>query len=49
MEGRKEGETKKTIELIENFLRHGVGWDVIRQATGIDPEGFEHLRKKMPE
>ena len=51
-EGRQEGELKGRQEgqvaTIESFLRVGVGWPIIKQATGIDQEEFELLRRQTP-
>ena len=41
-EGRQEGQ----VATIESFLRAGVGWSTIKQATGIDKEAFELLRRQ---
>ena len=43
-EGRQEGRQEGQIATIESFLRAGVGWSTIKQATGIDQEAFELLR-----
>ncbi len=40
-EGRQEGR----LGTIENFLRAGVEWSVITEATGIDQEAFRALRR----
>ena len=45
-EGRQEGELKGQVATIESFLRAGVGWPIIKQATGIDQEEFELLRRQ---
>ena len=45
-EGRQEGELKGQVATIESFLSAGVGWPIIKQATGIDQEEFESLRRK---
>ena len=31
---------------IESFLRAGVEWSIIEQATGIDQQAFELLRRR---
>ena len=50
LEGRQEGMLKGRQEgqvaTIESFLRAGVGWPIIKQATGIDQEAFELLRRQ---
>ena len=45
-EGRQEGRQEGQVATIESFLRAGVGWATIKQATGIDQEAFELLRRK---
>ena len=42
LKGRQEGQ----VATIESFLRAGVGWPIIKQATGIDQEAFELLRRR---
>ena len=42
LKGRQEGQ----VATIESFLRAGVEWSTIKQATGIDPEAFELLRRQ---
>ena len=42
LEGRQEGQ----VATIESFLRAGIGWPIIKQATGIDQEEFELLRRQ---
>jgi hypothetical protein len=46
MKGKMEGKIEATIEMIENFLKQGVDWNVIHRATGIDQESFQSLKKK---
>ena len=46
LKGRQEGELKGQVATIESFLRAGVGWPIIEQATGIDQEAFELLRRR---
>ena len=46
LKGRQEGELKGQVATIESFLRAGVGWPIIKQATGIDQEAFELLRRR---
>ena len=45
-EGRREGHQEGQVATIESFLRAGVGWPIIKQATGIDQEAFELLRRQ---
>ena len=45
-EGRVEGRQEGQVATIESFLRAGVGWPIIEQATGIDQEAFELLRRR---
>ena len=35
--------------MIENFLRAGIEWSVIKEATGIDQEAFQALRQRLAE
>ena len=42
LKGRQEGQ----VATIESFLRAGVGWPIIKQATGIDQDAFELLRRQ---
>ena len=35
--------------MIENFLRAGIEWSVIKEATGIDQEAFQALRQRLEE
>ena len=37
-EGRQEGRQEGQVATIESFLRAGVGWPIIKQATGIDQD-----------
>ena len=46
LKGRQEGELKGQVATIESFLRAGVAWPVITQATGFDQEAFELLRRQ---
>ena len=46
VEGRHEGRQEGQVATIESFLRAGVGWATIKQATGIDQEAFELLRRQ---
>ena len=43
--GRQEGQ----LGTIENFLRAGIEWSVIKEATGIDQEAFETIRQRLAE
>jgi len=45
--GEKRGEVKGKLEIIENFLKTGIGWDIIYKATGINQESFQELKKKL--
>ena len=45
-EGRQEGRQEGQVATIESFLRAGIGWPIIKQATGIDQEEFELLRRQ---
>ena len=45
-EGLQEGMLKGQVATIESFLRAGVGWSMIKQATGMDQEAFELLRRQ---
>jgi len=42
--GIEKGKIQKQIEIIENMLKAGIDWNIIRQATGLDPDGFEKLK-----
>ena len=46
LKGRREGRQEGQVATIESFLRAGVGWPIIKQATGIDQEAFELLRRQ---
>ena len=46
LKGRQEGRQEGQVATIESFLRAGVGWSTIKQATGIDQEAFELLRRQ---
>ncbi len=46
MEGKKEGELKTQLEIIQNLLGEGIDWNVIFKATGIDQVGFQKLKKE---
>ena len=45
-EGRVEGRQEGQVATIESFRRAGIGWSIIKQATGIDQEAFELLRRQ---
>ena len=47
--GRQEGRQEGRLGTIENFLRAGVEWSVITEATGIDQEAFRTLRRGLEE
>ena len=48
-EGRQEGRQEGQLGTIENFLRAGIEWSVIKEATGIDQEAFQALRRRLEE
>ena len=48
-QGRQEGRQEGRIGTIENFLRAGVEWSVIEEATGIDQKAFRALRRRLKE
>ena len=48
-EGRREGRREGRLGTIESFLRAGVEWSVITEATGIDQEAFRALRRGLEE
>ena len=48
-EGRHEGRQEGQLGTIENFLRAGIEWSVIKEATGIDQEAFQALRRRLEE
>ena len=45
IKGRQEGEIKGRLETIEEFLRAGIGWPMIRSATGIDEQTYRALKR----
>ena len=45
--GRQEGRQEGQLGTIERFLRAGIEWSVIEQATGIDRETFQALRQRL--
>ena len=49
-QGRQEGELKGRqegrLETIEEFLRAGIGWPVIRSATGIDEQTYRAFKRE---
>ena len=47
--GRQKGRQEGQLGTIENFLRAGIEWSVIKEATGIDQEAFEALRQRLAE
>ena len=47
--GRQEGRQEGQLGTIENFLRAGIEWSVIKEATGIDREAFQALRRRLEE
>jgi len=42
-----EGVVKGQIEIIENFLKAGVTWDIVYKATDFDENSFHELKKKL--
>ena len=40
---------RELLATIESFLRAGVDWSVITEATGIDQEAFRALRRGLEE
>ncbi len=46
-EGRQEGRQEGQLGTIENFLRAGIEWSVIEEATGVDQEAFQALRRRI--
>ena len=47
--GRQEGRQEGQLGTIENFLRAGIEWSVIKEATGIDQEAYQALRRRLEE
>lgn len=47
IEGEIKGEIKGKIETIDRFLKVGVAWETIEQATGIDPLRFAELQEEL--
>ena len=47
--GRQEGRQEGRLGTIENFLRAGIEWSVIKEATGIDQEAYQALRRRLEE
>ena len=47
-EGLAEGERRAKVEMIEGFLKTGMTWDVIQQATGLDESQFLSLKQQAP-
>ena len=48
-EGLQRGRQEGQLGTIENFLRAGIEWSVIKEATGIDQEAFQALRRRLGE
>ena len=48
-EGLQKGRQEGQLGTIENFLRAGIEWSVIKEATGIDQEAFQALRRRLEE
>jgi len=42
-----DGVVKGQIEIIENFLKAGVTWDIVYKATDFDENSFHELKKKL--
>ena len=40
---------EEKIEMVENFLKAGVTWDVVINATGITPEKLQELKATLQE
>ena len=47
--GRQESRQEGQLGTIENFLRAGIEWSVIKEATGIDQEAYQALRRRLEE
>ncbi len=45
--GRVEGERLGQLKTVEGFLRAGVSWDVIEEATGLNESGFKALKERL--
>ncbi len=45
--GRVEGERLGQLKTVEGFLRAGVSWDVIEEATGLNESGFKSLKERL--
>ena len=43
------GETKNKVEIIENMLKEGCGWDFINKVANITQEKFNELKQRMKE
>jgi predicted transposase/invertase (TIGR01784 family) len=46
-EGEQQGAIKTQVEVIEGFLREGVGWPVIERATGVNEAQFQALKQQV--
>jgi predicted transposase YdaD len=46
LEGRKEGERNKAIEVVKNMLREGLDTRVIVRVTGVRRNEIEEIRHK---
>lgn len=42
-----EGEQRGQLKTVEGFLRAGVGWDVIEEATGLNESEFKALKERL--
>ena len=49
LEGEKRGELVKEVEMVERFLKAGVTWDVVINATGITQEKLQELKATLQE
>ena len=48
-EGLRKGRQEGQLGTIENFLRAGIEWSVIKEATGIDQEAYQARRRRLEE
>jgi len=49
LQGEKRGELVKEVEMVERFLKAGVAWDVVVNATGITQEKLQELKATLRE
>ena len=45
--GERRGEQRARVEMVEGFLRAGVGWDVIESATGVNETRFREIKDTL--